>query len=61
MYTGDHPMQDSLFSQNDHKKRDLDRVIHNLGSKGMNLVKASELGLKDSRASFDEGSVTDKK
>ena len=61
MYEGDRPMQDSLFSQDDHKKRDLDRVIHKLGSKGMNLVKASELGLKDSWASFDEGSVTDKK
>ncbi len=43
LYPGDAPIQDSLFSQDEHRKRDLDRVIHKLSSKGMTLVKASEL------------------
>ena len=43
LYTGSQPIQDSLFSETDHKKRDLDRVIHALGSKGLSLLKASEL------------------
>lgn len=42
-YKGDSPIQDSLFSTDDHKKRDLEKVIHSLGSKGLNLKKASEL------------------
>ena len=33
----------SLFSEKEHKKRDLDKVIHNLGAKGLKLKKASEL------------------
>lgn len=43
LYKGDSPMQDSLFSENEHKKRNLDKVIHNLGAKGLKLRKASEL------------------
>ena len=43
LYPGDSPMQDSLFSQDEHRKRDLDRVIHKLGAKGVKMVKASEL------------------
>jgi len=43
LYKGDSPIQDSLFSQSEHKKRDLDKVIHSLGSKGVTLMKASEL------------------
>ena len=50
-------MQDSLFSQDDHRKRDLDKVIHNLGAKGMTLVKASELKL---RARDNGDSVSEK-
>ena len=36
-------MQDSLFSETEHRKRNLDKVIHNLGAKGLKLKKASEL------------------
>lgn len=36
-------MQDSLFSENEHRKRNLDKVIHTLGAKGLKLKKASEL------------------
>ena len=43
LYKGDSPMQDSLFSETEHKKRNLDKVIHNLGAKGLKLKKASEL------------------
>ena len=43
LYKGDSPIQDSLFSEKEHKKRDLDKVIHNLGAKGLKLKKASEL------------------
>ena len=43
LYPGDTPMQDSLFSGTDHRKRDLDKVVHNLGAKGLTLRKASEL------------------
>ena len=46
LYPGDSPMQDSLFSQDEHRKRDLDRVIHKLGAKGVKMVKASELKSK---------------
>jgi len=42
-YSGDTPVQDSLFSENEHKKRELDKVIHTLGSKGHVLKKASQL------------------
>ena len=62
LYQGERPMQDSLFSQDDHRKRDLDKVIHNLGAKGMTLVKASELELKskDNEKSVSERSVYEK-
>ncbi len=42
-YKGDKPLQDSLFSQEEHKKRALDKTIHELGAKGYSLKKASEL------------------
>ncbi|MCR5760649.1 MAG: DNA polymerase IV [Sphaerochaetaceae bacterium] len=42
-YEADKPLQDSLFSEEDHRKRDLDKVIHALGSRGLKLQKASEL------------------
>ncbi len=56
-YKGSAPMQDSLFSENDHRKRKLDRVIHSLGAKGVTMIKASELGSKDriSHASDNQG------
>ena len=47
MYNGDKPIQDSLFNQVDHKKRDLDKVVHQLASKGMIMKKASELNQID--------------
>ena len=47
LYKGDRPVQDSLFSESDHKKRELDKVIHTLGSKGVSLMKASELEIRD--------------
>ena len=56
LYAGDSPMQDSLFSQDEHRKRDLDQVIHQLGAKGLKMVKASEL--KGAR-SVDKGSVAE--
>ena len=63
MYQGDRPMQDSLFSQDDHKKRNLDRVIHKLGSKGMNLVKKCSTELEEVEkkvlALSDDGEVTE--
>ena len=43
LYPGDSPMQDSLFSEAEHRQRNLDKVIHNLGAKGLKLKKASEL------------------
>lgn len=43
LYEGDKPLQDSLFSESDHRKRDLDKVIHSLGTKGVKLMKASEI------------------
>ena len=43
LYAGDAPIQDSLFSEADHRKRNLDKVVHNLGAKGLKLRKASEL------------------
>ena len=42
-YKGDKPIQDSLFSQDEHKKRALDKTIHELGAKGYCLKRASEL------------------
>ena len=42
-YKGDKPIQDSLFSQDEHKKRALDKAIHQLGAKGFKLKRASEL------------------
>lgn len=42
-YKGDSPIQDSLFSQDEHKKRTLDKTIHELGAKGYSLKRASEL------------------
>ena len=42
-YKGDKPIQDSLFSQDEHKKRALDKTIHQLGAKGFKLKRASEL------------------
>lgn len=43
LYSGDAPIQDSLFSAEDHRKRTLDKVVHDLGTKGLKLRKASEL------------------
>ena len=43
LYKGDAPIQDSLFSAGDHRKRTLDKVVHDLTSKGLPLRKASEL------------------
>ena len=43
LYSGDAPIQDSLFSAPDHRKRNLDKVVHDLGTKGLKLRKASEL------------------
>lgn len=42
-YKGDKPIQDSLFSQDEHRKRELDKVIHKLESKGFNIKKASDI------------------
>ncbi|MCF0238314.1 MAG: DNA polymerase IV [Sphaerochaetaceae bacterium] len=42
-YAGDKPIQDSLFSTLDHKKRDLDKAVRKLGEKGLQLKKASQL------------------
>ena len=47
LYKGDSPMQDSLFSEEEHRKRNLDKVIHALGSKGVTVMKASELEIRD--------------
>lgn len=47
LYKGDAPMQDSLFSENEHRKRKLDQVIHSLGAKGVTMMKASELGSRE--------------
>ena len=47
LYKGDSPMQDSLFSEDEHRKRNLDKVIHALGSKGVTVMKASELEIRD--------------
>ena len=47
LYSGDRPMQDSLFSEAEHRKRNLDKVIHSLGSKGVTMMKASELALRN--------------
>lgn len=47
LYAGDTPIQDSLFSEADHRKRNLDKVVHNLGAKGLKLRKASELSLAE--------------
>lgn len=50
MYSGDKPIQDSLFSEDDHKRRDLDKVVHTLSIKGVKMMKASELaGPKNDR------------
>ena len=38
-YSGDNPIQDSLFSQDDHRKRTLDKVVHDLEAKGHNIHK----------------------
>lgn len=46
LYDGDKPIQDSLFSEDEHKRRDLDKVVHTLGTKGVKLMKASELKTK---------------
>ncbi|MCQ2412152.1 MAG: DNA polymerase IV [Sphaerochaetaceae bacterium] len=43
LYSGDKPLQDSLFSEEEHKRRDLDKVVHKLGVKGVRMMKASEL------------------
>lgn len=43
VYNGDSPIQDSLFDTDQHKKRDLDKAIHQLENKGYKLKKASEL------------------
>lgn len=42
-YKSDIPIQDSLFSLNEHKKRELDKIAHSLNSKGITLKKAGEL------------------
>ena len=42
-YKGDSLIQDSLFSESEHRKRELDKVIHNLESKGFNIKKASDI------------------
>ncbi len=54
LYKGDAPIQDSLFSENEHRKRKLDQVIHSLGSKGLTMMKASELGSRDRFSSEDQ-------
>lgn len=42
-YSGDSPIQDSLFSEAEHRKRKLDKAVHGLSVKGVKLRKASEL------------------
>jgi len=42
-YEGDMPIQDNLFFEDEHKKRKMDKTVHELGTKGYTLVKASEL------------------
>ncbi len=42
-YSSDKPIQDSLFSEGEHKKRELDKVVHALESRGLKLQKASVL------------------
>ena len=54
LYKGDAPIQDSLFSAGDHRKRTLDKVVHDLGAKGLTLKKASELSAAETS---DERSV----
>ncbi|MGP1508266.1 MAG: DNA polymerase IV [Sphaerochaeta sp.] len=46
LYSGDTPIQDSLFSENEHKKRKIDKVVYSLETRGVSLMKASELGNK---------------
>lgn len=43
VYNGDDPIQDSLFDDDGHKKRKLDKAIYELENKGHKLKKASEL------------------
>lgn len=38
-YSGDTPLQDSLFSEDDHKKREMDKVVHSLEKKGLKIRK----------------------
>ena len=42
-YRGDSPIQDTLFSDNDHRRRELDKVVRSLEAKGYKLKKASEI------------------
>lgn len=42
-YDSDKPVQDSLFSEEDHKKRELDKVVHDLEARGLKIQKASVL------------------
>ncbi len=42
-YEGDMPIQDNLFFEDEHKKRKMDKTVHELGAKGYTLMKASEL------------------
>ena len=46
-YSGDCPIQDNLFSQTEHRKRDLDKTIHSLELKGLKLKKASQMRTTD--------------
>lgn len=48
-YPGDVPVQDTLFSGTEHRKRDLDKVIRKLESKGHRMKKASELAGDDNQ------------
>lgn len=45
-YEGDKPLQDNLFFEDEHKKRKMDKAVHELGAKGLKLKKASELETK---------------
>jgi len=42
-YEGEEPIQDNLFYEAEHKKRKMDKAVHELGIKGFTLKKASEL------------------
>lgn len=45
-YEGDCPIQDNLFFEDEHKKRKMDKTVHELGTRGFTLIKASELERK---------------